>query len=440
MNGTDNMNNHLKLKTKNNNLALIITVFSALVFINIQPLTSRLNLVTIVLFTIVSLAFFLNFTLKRSKLLINKSIIGFWILPIFFVLSLMNTLSLDQSIKYIVFYMIVLLVLTLLANNTNWFHFFLRCQFYFALVHAIITFVSYFFTDFYIDFFTPMLNESARRFTLSYIYNFNLHSGIAGQTGTNAFYLSTGLAISFSRFFGEGKQKKIHIVYILFFVLAIFMTGKRGFILANFLALVILYYYHNVSIQNNNIKRILKYVTFIFFITIGGYFAYLTIPTVNLVIDRFFNNSMFLTEDISSGRFDLYKLTWNTFLDRPLLGVGIDAFTYVPHAGTYSNAGAHNELLQFLAEIGILGTSLFAFLVLAVLKKTIYLVKSNNYFQQYKPMLYASLYTQVYLIIHSFVGMPFRNYSMLLTYMIFAAIPYAAMNKNRLNKLREVKK
>lgn len=424
------MNRDLKLSINKPNIIYIFCVFLSMIFINMQPLTSRLSLLTAILFGVTAFSFFIIFITNRSKVRIQSTYLGFWVVFVFFTASLISTINYSQSLKYIFFYFITVIMLSVLKTDSRWFSVFWKIQLTCALIHALITLLSYFNTNLYVNLFVPLLNESSRKFTLSYLNNFNFHSGIAGQTGTNAFYLSTGLGMIVSIILTRGKKyKKSNAFLALIFIFALFLTGKRGLLLANFIAIMVVYYMHNVIIMTSKHKKIFKYFGFVILSLSALYISYMFIPSVHHALIRVFNNTISLSGDISSGRFGLYIFAWRTFLENPLIGVGVDAFRYVSYAGTGQNVGAHNDLLQFMAEIGIIGTTFLLILVITILKKTVRLVKNSEGYVIYKPFLYASMYCQIYLVIYSLVGMPFHNYSMLLTYMIFISITYAVENQ-----------
>jgi O-antigen ligase len=64
-------------------------------------------------------------------------------------------------------------------------------------------------------------------------------------------------------------------------------------------------------------------------------------------------------------RKELMAQGWRTFLDRPLTGVGVNQFkNYNPPERSVMWQETHNVVLQVLAELGIVGGSLFVFLIL----------------------------------------------------------------------------
>jgi O-antigen ligase len=64
----------------------------------------------------------------------------------------------------------------------------------------------------------------------------------------------------------------------------------------------------------------------------------------------------------------LIREGWNTFLSRPLTGVGVSQFrNYNPPGREQAWHETHNVLLQVLAELGILGGACFVFLMVATI-------------------------------------------------------------------------
>lgn len=414
--------NEAKSIIKNPKAVYAISIIMCIVFINIQPLTLQLPVIIAGFSALTIFCTLIILIHNKGKIRIKSSQLPFCLMIIFFILSLLNTLSLSQSLKYILVYTLVIVIMLLLSTETTWFSMLSKLLLITSCIHVVITLISYFYTDLYLTLFLPILNDSS--FTLSYIYKFNFHAGIAGQTGTNAFYISTGLTVIFSRLLSDSNmsrnKKSSYIILAMIFLLALVVTGKRGLLLANLFALTVLYYIKN----KNKSSRYLNYFVFTIISFVIGYISYIFIPAVNRLIS-FWVSSFGNSEDLSSGRIELYKFAWENFLSNPFKGIGIDAFTYLPYVGSYRNIGAHNDILQFSAEIGLIGTVTFIIIVLTVYIRTIRLAKNRSISSQYKPFLYVSLYGQSFILFNSLTGMPFHNYSMLLMYMIFISIPYA---------------
>ncbi len=397
------------------NLPLIFVIVASIVFINAQPLTSQLSVLIALLFSI-TLFSTLIILISKKTIYIELSQLGFILIFLIFIITLFISMDFSQSIKYIIVYSITMGILLILSTDIKWFRLFWSFQLITASIHVMITLISYFFTDLYISLFVPLLNEASRNFTLAYIYIFDFHAGIAGQTATNAFFISTGLALISSKIFSSNKlyTKIVYIFVFAVFLFALILTGKRGFLLANLASLILL----NMINKKISVRNLYKHIIFLLITSLIFYFSYIFIPAVNRLVERFFVGS----GDISSGRFELFEFAWGIFLSNPILGVGIDAFTSISYMGESRNIGAHNDWLQFLAEIGFIGTSFLLITVISVLIKTVKLCRMNK---RYFLFLSSSLYFQIFFLFYSTTGMPFHHYSMLLLYMIFISIPYA---------------
>jgi O-antigen ligase len=83
-----------------------------------------------------------------------------------------------------------------------------------------------------------------------------------------------------------------------------------------------------------------------------------------------------------TGRVDIWNVAWNVFKDHPVSGVGLNNFgrvagDYVREVGPLEDVdlvvkapdrSVHNSYLQFLAENGVVGLVLFAFVALGCLR------------------------------------------------------------------------
>jgi O-antigen ligase len=78
--------------------------------------------------------------------------------------------------------------------------------------------------------------------------------------------------------------------------------------------------------------------------------------------------------DVTNGRIHFWQTTWQIFLNNPILGAGLDAFSvafpkYDTWNGTHRVEHAHNEYLHILAEAGIAGFMCVAAFVYFLFKK-----------------------------------------------------------------------
>ena len=188
--------------------------------------------------------------------------------------------------------------------------------------------------------------------------------------------------------------------------------------------------------NNNNIKKIFKTViVIIFLITIMSLLITNFFPEALGIFSRFENGS----ESIYT-RSILYGYSWQLFLNRPILGNGINTFlslTYI-EPSMIENTFVHNVILQLLAETGIVGTILIItpFFVtwgktVRILHKKINCVSDKNIIKY----LSISLYVQTIFLLYFITGNPIYDYNLLLIYFMFITIPININNRFMNNKL-----
>ena len=174
-------------------------------------------------------------------------------------------------------------------------------------------------------------------------------------------------------------------------ILSILIVNKKSEFLISLLVLGSLFYSRNIFLDYKNYKK-WKKILILFIICI-----LFSIPLLasNGVIDRYIvfferiikNISVGSDIDISSGRIELWKIAWNVFNSAPLIGVGWGSFSnYTGDTFNNINQGiiknAHNNYLQVLAEMGVIGFVLFVIPTFIILYKTYKLLRKiriNNY-------------------------------------------------------------
>nr|WP_302470530.1 O-antigen ligase family protein [Vagococcus proximus] len=234
----------------------------------------------------------------------------------------------------------------------------------------IVTIINYFNKDLIINSLGFLLsNEQVDTIRFGQIWNGS--SGLAGELSFNAFCLSIGFSIYFSRLLSNKKNVLLSIWYsivlILFFI-SISMTSKRSMLIVIPLVsvIMILIYVYN---QRNNI---LKFFTTMIIIVSPIFYKI-------FVLDK-------LTQLLQSGKgnsaLSNRELYWNIALDmikeKPILGHGINSYDirFNMLRGHSGFAGAHNSFLQIFSELGLVGFLLFVTFILNNLYMTF---KSLNY-------------------------------------------------------------
>ena len=109
-----------------------------------------------------------------------------------------------------------------------------------------------------------------------------------------------------------------------------------------------------------NLKTPLRIVSAMMVIGLLGYLLYQTDYFPATLRDRIARTLMLETSLVDDRR-RLAVAGWRAFLDSPFLGVGLDNFRYVARQYLYSvtNQTPHNLWIQFLSQIGLIGTLMF---------------------------------------------------------------------------------
>lgn len=179
------------------------------------------------------------------------------------------------------------------------------------------------------------------------------------QSNTPAMNLASSFAFAFY-FVRKSNTKKLKVLYsvclALFFV-TIFLTGSRK-IFIYILGFITLYALH----ESKDIKKTVMYICSIIvglliasYVLINNEFMY------NLVGNKIFTD---LSEETSAVLRSALKIqAWEYFKSSPLLGHGFYSFDKVSFNGLY----AHNNYLEILTGLGIIGLLLYYGFLLSTL-------------------------------------------------------------------------
>lgn len=146
------------------------------------------------------------------------------------------------------------------------------------------------------------------------------------------------------------------IVFICSFILS--LTLCRGAVLGLLAGLALLYI-HTVITNQAKTKFFTLLVTLL-----AGYICGIVLNGAEAwshVFERTLSPDL---NEMSSGRLEIWESTWMMFLDKPLFGWGYNMFRWLyPHYQLANTATpmhfAHNDFLQLLMELGLVGLCLF---------------------------------------------------------------------------------
>ena len=220
-----------------------------------------------------------------------------------------------------------------------------------------------------------------------------------------AAYSSILIALLLAKLFTYPIFKRQDIAEIIFCLGALFLTGKRSYVLILIILFAVGMLFLRSSHKGSKVLRLVLIVGIILA------FVLMVAPQLLLSITRLID----LENDISlSGRtrlWDLAKYLWSL---NPIYGVGYGVFsTYTANnmSFVYSNFGvqstfaAHNIYLQLLAETGTVGLIIFLMFFLRALLMCISSIKITSDLEE-RYILIISLFLQLWFLIYGCSGNP----------------------------------
>lgn len=256
---------------------------------------------------------------------------------------------------------------------------------------------------------------------------YRIDCGITSVQSLAAFYVTIFLAVTYAYYSNADKRdknKKIFLIlYILAFV-ALLYTSKRGVMLANIAALLVI-----PLLLDKKISKKIRYFLVLAIVAVIGYgFLAQYFPQAIRIFTRFQTQ-----EDISTGRFDIYQLLLSNVKNDWLMGKGNLSAALILD-GNYG----HNIYIQLFYENGIIGCASFLLFSIFTFVKTVLNYRSATKANT-KTYLLTSFYFQVYFLFYGLFGNPLFDYTIYFTYvcMLIVAmygerlLKYEGMEENR---------
>jgi len=325
------------------------------------------------------------------------------------------------SFRYTIFFTVFILLALILSKFDNWHNTFINSIMFISYIFVIVTIFAYFFNDIYIKIFFNLFSNESKIVMKRFMRN-GAQVGLTNQTANNGFLISIGLSLLLAKI-GKQKGKIFFYLSILLYILALLMTLKRSFIIANIIAFLFVYYIE-YKFSGKKIKKMFLFIFGISLLIIILLIIQSFFPIINVMLERFTLSSNL--NNFSSGRFSIYSSAIQLFKENPVFGTGINtgAFILDNRLGGWKIQQVHNVYIQLLMELGLIGTFIFLFVMILVFLKS-YKILKKYYFVE-KEIVYklkVSIYVQTFWLIYCFFGNPFTTYTFLVTYFLFSAIP-----------------
>lgn len=186
--------------------------------------------------------------------------------------------------------------------------------------------------------------------------------------------------IALANFIYKNKNKLLFfIIFLICIIDIVFLIKARGAMLA----LVIGIFWTCIESQKNNFRRVIT----ISLIALTFIFIYMVVPNVEKRFDSSVTEFMnyYANGDINSSvghRIHYWKISFEMFINSPILGSGAGGFrnALLVTKDPFFSEGhghAHNEYITLISQNGLIGFSLFIYLIYATLKKS-YQIKDRS--------------------------------------------------------------
>lgn len=261
------------------------------------------------------------------------------------VIALLGYLVTTDHLEFPTFALVLSIVLALLSTYTaRWVTPFLRVMLLFLSINMAATLLFYFAPTVYSDLVKPALFSDLPD-AIGY------QSGLTRHYSNNGDLMAYGLILSASFFFFSKRKFRIWYLVLLFlFLFALVLTQKRSQLGLGVVAVWCIYLFTDSS--HKILKTMICGAGALLVITFLAQFS----PGINSALHRIIESSTTGDmNDITSGRVQLWDYAVAQWDVSPLFGNGWSSYFYVWPNGVLTSIYAHNDILQLLAETGIVG-------------------------------------------------------------------------------------
>lgn len=318
----------------------------------------------------------LLFILSIWKKKIKFTLIDFNALIIILIVCVWNNWDLKNDIIYPVFIYTVLFGLFIFASKIDkWIKIAFKLIILFGMFYSFWTIITWLSPSIYYNLALPIVDNSSI-YDLGHQYNKGHMSGLTAHYSTNGIYLASGICFTLGYYFFRGETikgvKMNDWICLAVQIFALFLTGKRGPVVYLMLSFIVVYIVYNT---NKPVTRFLR----IFGIVVVAIIIYIVvasgIPALWNFVIRFQEEAA--AGDISNGRYVLWSQAYAEFLKQPLFGHGWYWFRYNNLFGkTYYHV--HNCYLQWLCELGVIGSIPFFTFVLVMFYRAIIVLRMSQ--------------------------------------------------------------
>lgn len=217
------------------------------------------------------------------------------------------------------------------------------------------------------------------RVVMSYgLFAFQHIRNLDGIMSSNLIGMRAGIAVVLGNYFlvNEKRHRMIYLIFIALNATTAILSGSRKAILFMLIPLLLFYLFR----QKNSMK-FMKNAMFAVVLVGVTYYAIMNIPFIYDMVGYRFETMVYglmgTGETDGSTSLRLKMIDWGLewFMIKPWLGHGINNYmtllgtmhTYAGTTGVY----AHNNYIELLVDLGLIGTAIYYFIYLKILQKAV---------------------------------------------------------------------
>jgi len=330
--------------------------------------------------------------ITRNKIKMNFLDFLFMIFALIMVIWSIMSPRIVEGIKFSLAFLCLVINFIIISKEKN-----IDTRFIFKLImifggiHVLATLIYQAFPNLFVKILPLFLKGDALEYNL-YAYNIqHVNCGLTPIQSANAMYITAFITIMFSKVLSNNKKIGYIIAFILGFI-ALLLTSKRGILVANIGAIIIMYIYYSYKVKGSKILSLAKGIIVLTVIAIIGYFTVIKyFPDATRIINRFTNQT-----DLTTGRDEMYNILLNKYKEgNIIIGNGLFYSREILNINTGKTNDAHNIYIQVLIELGIIGFIFFASIIFAIIKRIgkIKLISNNK-----EIVLFANYYIVMFII------------------------------------------
>ena len=366
---------------------------------------------------------FKNIKEDTSKFKICKSDIIVVLLIILMSISMIYSIDFLLSLRYIqIFIMLFIIKLCIQNIEKNFLKILIKVLFVLSFVHVLATYIYTIYPELIWKINSLFMTQEQYEYNKS-LMKYGVNAGICPEHALNATYITMFVTIVFSNVVTNKSKKIVNYVFLILGLLALGYTGKRGFAVADVLAMVITTVFY-LKKKGKIVKRLFYYIIFLCIAII----VILQFPATQKLIERFTGSD---GTTLLNGREEIYAKIEENIEDNFFLGSGINTTQII----TSGNDG-HNTYLQILSELGCIG---FVFYITLLGYNYLKAIQLDNYNVENKDVyLIISLYFQTFFLAYGMTGNPLYNPVSILVYFLVTIFNQKNDKKEKIDENRNI--